>query len=424
MRIGLFTDVYPPFINGVSTSVLMLKKGLEELGHEVYVVTVNNESFSYKKEERVLRIPGVPTGIFDYRLTSIYPIRAIKTIKKWKLDVIHTHTEFGIGSFARLLSKQFNIPLVHTYHTMYEEYVHYITKGYFNSASKKLVEYLTLFLCDKTIDELIVPTKKAKELFKEKYKVKRDVHIIPSGVDTSRFHPENINKKEISKIRKDLGIKRSDFLVLYVGRIAQEKNIDFQINAFKKVIKKMPKARLLIVGDGPDMKDLIELTHNNKLDKNIIFAGRVPWEEVPKYYSLCDVFATSSTTETQGLTVIEAMGAAKPVIAIKDESFEEVMTNDKEGFFFETEKEYVEQLTKLYNDKNLRKRLSESGIKTAAKYSPLTYAKSVYKIYEKVIDKDTNILKKAVHKVKDVLKKGGKDEKDINMQSKDVFNKR
>ncbi len=424
MRIGLFTDVYPPFINGVSTSVLMLKKGLEELGHEVYVVTVNNESFSYKKEERVLRVPGVPTGIFDYRLTSIYPIRAIKTIKKWKLDVIHTHTEFGIGSFARLISKQFNIPLVHTYHTMYEEYVHYITKGYFNSASKKLVEYLTLFLCDKTIDELIVPTKKAKELFKEKYKVKRDVHIIPSGVDTSRFHPKNIDIKESEQIKKDLGIKRSDFLVLYVGRIAQEKNIDFQINAFKKVVKKIPKARLLIVGDGPDMKDLIELTHKNKLDKSVIFAGRAPWEEIPKYYSLCDVFATSSTTETQGLTVIEAMGAAKPVIAIRDESFEGVMTNDKEGFFFETEKEYVEQLTKLYNDKKLRKRLSEAGIKTAAKYSPLTYAKSVYKIYEKVINKDTNIFKKTIHKAEKIFKKGGKNEEDINMQSKDVFNKR
>lgn len=415
MRIGLFTDTYPPFINGVSTSVLMLKNGLEKMGHEVYVVTVNSESFSYKKDERVLRIPGIPTGIFDYRLTSIYPIRAIKTIKNWKLDVIHTHTEFGIGSFARLLSKQLNIPLVHTYHTMYEEYVHYITKGYFNGASKKIVEYLTLFLCDKTIDELIVPTKKAKELFKEKYKVKRDVHIIPSGLDTSRFNPENIDLKETSQIKKDLGIKRGDFVVLYVGRIAKEKNIDFQINAFKKVIKKIPRAKLLIVGDGPDMKDLILLAHKNKLDKNVIFAGRAPWEEIPKYYALCDVFSTSSTSETQGLTVIEAMGAKKPVLAIRDESFEEVMSDEKEGLFFETEKEYVDKLTLLYKDKKLRERLSCEGVKTASKYSPLAYAKNVYKIYEKVINKDTNILKRTFHKVKRVFKKGGKNEENNNM---------
>lgn len=415
MRIGLFTDTYPPFINGVSTSVLMLKDGLEKMGHEVYVVTVNSESFSYKKDERVLRIPGVPIGICDYRLTSIYPIRAIKTIKNWKLDVIHTHTEFGIGSFARLLSKQLNIPLVHTYHTMYEEYVHYITKGYFNGASKKIVEYLTLFLCDKTIDELIVPTKKAKELFKEKYKVKRDVHIIPSGLDTSRFNPENIDLKETSQIKEELGIKRGDFVVLYVGRIAKEKNIDFQINAFKKVIKKIPRAKLLIVGDGPEMKDLILLAHKNKLDKNVIFAGRAPWEEIPKYYALCDVFSTSSTSETQGLTVIEAMGAKKPVLAIRDESFEEVMSDEKEGLFFETEKEYVDKLTLLYKDKKLREILSCEGVKTAAKYSPLAYAKNVYKIYEEVINKDTNILKRTFHKVKRVFKKGGKNEENNNM---------
>ena len=164
MRIGLFTDTYPPFINGVSTSVLMLKQGLEKLGHEVYVVTVNDESFSYKEEDGILKIPSFPIGLMNFRQTGIYPIKAFNIIKKWKLDIIHSHTEFSIGTFARLISKQLNIPLVHTYHTMYEEYIYYITKGYFNSASKKLVEYLTLFLCDKTIDELIVPTEKTNEI--------------------------------------------------------------------------------------------------------------------------------------------------------------------------------------------------------------------------------------------------------------------
>ena len=261
MRIGLFTDTYPPYINGVSTSVLMLKEGLEKMGHEVYVVTVNNESFSYKNEENVLRIPGIPIGIFDYRLTSIYPVRTIKKIKSWNLDVIHTHTEFGIGTFARLLSKQFNIPLVHTYHTMYEEYVYYITKGYFDGASKKLLEYLTLFLCDKTIDELIVPTIKTRDLFKEKYKVKRDVHIIPSGIDVTRFNPKNIDINEVNEIKKDLKIKQADFVMLFVGRIAKEKNIEFLIENFKSVLRKVPKAKLLIVGDGPDMGELINLVH-------------------------------------------------------------------------------------------------------------------------------------------------------------------
>ncbi len=259
MRIGLFTDTYPPFINGVSTSVLMLKQGLEKLGHEVYVVTVNDESFSYKEEDGVLKIPSFPIGLMNFRQSGIYPLKALKIIKKWKLDIIHSHTEFSIGTFARLISKQLNIPLVHTYHTMYEEYIYYITKGYFDSASKKLVEYLTLFLCDKTIDELIVPTEKAKELFKDKYKVKRDVYVIPSGIDTTRFYKENIDKNEIINLKKDLGLKKTDFIVLYVGRIAKEKSIDFLINNFNSVLKQIPKAKMIIVGDGPDIKDLIDL---------------------------------------------------------------------------------------------------------------------------------------------------------------------
>lgn len=407
MRIGLFTDTYPPFINGVSTSVLMLKQGLEKLGHEVYVVTVNDESFSYKEEDGILKIPSFPIGLMNFRQTGIYPIKAFNIIKKWKLDIIHSHTEFSIGTFARLISKQLNIPLVHTYHTMYEEYIYYITKGYFNSASKKLVEYLTLFLCDKTIDELIVPTEKTKELFKDKYKVKRDVYVIPSGIDTTRFYKENIDKNEIINLKKDLGLKKTDFIVLYVGRIAKEKSIDFLINNFNSVLKRIPKAKMIIVGDGPDIKDLIDLTRKKGLENKIIFTGKAPWTDVPKYYSLCDLFVTASKTETQGLTVIEAMGASKPVVAIRDESFELMITDKKDGLFFDDEKSYVDMVYEVYKNKKLRDEISFNARLTADKYSPYNYAKNVLKVYEKVISKDTNVVKKVVHNVKNIFTKSG-----------------
>lgn len=407
MRIGLFTDTYPPFINGVSTSVLMLKQGLEKLGHEVYVVTVNDESFSYKEEDGILKIPSFPIGLMNFRQTGIYPIKAFNIIKKWKLDIIHSHTEFSIGTFARLISKQLNIPLVHTYHTMYEEYIYYITKGYFNSASKKLVEYLTLFLCDKTIDELIVPTEKTKELFKDKYKVKRDVYVIPSGIDTTRFYKENIDKNEIINLKKDLGLKKTDFIVLYVGRIAKEKSIDFLINNFNSVLKRIPKAKMIIVGDGPDIKDLIDLTRKKGIENKIIFTGKAPWTDVPKYYSLCDLFVTASKTETQGLTVIEAMGASKPVVAIRDESFELMITDKKDGLFFDDEKSYVDMIYEVYKNKKLRDEISFNARLTADKYSPYNYAKNVLKVYDKVISKDTNVVKKVVHNVKNIFTKSG-----------------
>ena len=114
MRIGIFTDTYPPYINGVSTSIAMLQHALEKLGHEVYIVTVNPENMKYQFEDdgKIIRIPGVPIGIYDYRLTGIYPIRAIETIKKWNLDIIHSHTEFGIGTFARINNNTTNVYII------------------------------------------------------------------------------------------------------------------------------------------------------------------------------------------------------------------------------------------------------------------------------------------------------------------------
>lgn len=400
MRIGLFSDTYPPFINGVSTSVLMLKQGLEKLGHEVYVVTINSESFCYKEEENILKVPGIPCGIFDYRISGVYPLKALKIIKKWNLDVIHTHTEFSIGTFARLISKQYNIPLVHTYHTMYEEYIYYITKGYFSKASKKLVEYLTLFLCDKLVEELIVPTKKTYDLFKEKYKVKRDVNIIPTGIDVSRFYKENIDKEKVNELRRDLKLSRFNFNILYVGRIAKEKSIDFLINNFKDIVKKIPRAKLIIVGDGPDMKELIDLVDKNKLNRNCLFTGKVPWNEVPLYYMLSSVFVTASKSETQGLTVIEAMAASKPVVAINDESFSLVIESYKDGILFNDDKEYKDAIYKLYKDRKLRNKISLEARKTANNYSDLSYAKKVLEVYKKVINKDSNFIHKIINNIK------------------------
>lgn len=405
MRIGLFTDTYPPFINGVSTSVLMLKQGLEELGHEVFVVTVNSESFSYSKEKNILRLPGIPVGIFDYRVTSLYPIKARSIIKSWNLDVIHTHTEFGVGTFARLLSKQYNIPLVHTYHTMYEEYVYYITKGYFDGASKKLVEYLTLFLCDKTIDELIVPTKKTYDLFKEKYKVKRNVHIIPTGIDIKRFYKENVNLDDVLKLKTKLGLSKKDYIIMYLGRVSKEKNIEFLIDNLKDISKKIPKVKLLIVGDGPDMDYLMKIVHDNKLNNNVVFVGKVPWQEVPKYYHLCDLFVTASKTETQGLTVLEAMASSKIVIAINDESFINVIKDGQDGYIFNNEKEYKNIIYDLYNDKKKSEYISKQARISANNYSLTVYAQRVLEVYKLVLNKDTNILKKISHKIKNQIKK-------------------
>lgn len=388
MRIGLFTDTYPPFINGVSTSVEMLKNALEKKNHEVYLVTVNDSSikYDYDEENRILKIPSIPIGLYDYRLSRIYSLKMINLIKSWNLDVIHSHTELGIGICARLVAKQFNIPLIHTYHTMYKDYTHYVTHGHFDKSSKKIVEYLTKFYCDTTATELIVPTNKTYRLFKENYKFEKNIHIIPTGIEVDRFFKENVNKKEVDRLRKNLNLSKRDTVIIFVGRLAQEKNIEFLLNAEKKIINNHSNIKLLIVGDGPDKEKLEMFSRKLGIEKNVIFTGKVAWDDMPVYYQLANFFATASKTETQGLTVIEAMAAGITPVCIHDEAFLTAITDNLNGFIFDNIDEYVEIILKLEKNKQERAKISGQARIQAEHFSSAQFADNVLVVYNKAIE--------------------------------------
>ncbi len=383
MRIGIFSETYTPYISGLVTSELMLKNALEKNGHEVYVVTANLSSFKYEYDslEKVLKIPGIPTGIYDSRLTSIYPIKAINMIKSWDLDVIHSQTEFAIGTFARLFAKQYNIPIVHTYHTMYEDYIYYITKGHFDKSSKKLLEYLTKFYCDKTITELIVPTKKAYDLFKKKYNVERNIHIIPTGIEVERFYREKISLKDISLLRQRYNLSKKDFVAIFVGRIAEEKNIPFLIRVVKMLKDDYPNFKLVIIGDGPDKDEYMKFTCDMGCDNNIIFTGKVSWDDVPLYYSLGNVFISASQSETQGLTIVEAMASSLPSLCIDDESFRNTVIDGLNGYLFKDEEECCDIIVKVMKDKRLLSSLMTGARNSADKHSSKYFALAVMDVY-------------------------------------------
>lgn len=403
MRVGIFTDTYPPYINGVSTSIKMLEKALRKKGHQVFIVTVNPEDMKYKYEEngRIIRIPGIPIGIYDYRLTGIYPIRVLNKIKKWNLDVIHSHTEFGVGTFARLIAKQYNIPLVHTYHTMYEDYVYYITHGYFDKSSKKLTEYFTKFYCDKTATELIVPSKKTYDLFKDKYKVDRNVHIVPTGIDVGRFYKQKLNKEKIKKLKEKLGLK-NEIVINYVGRIAKEKSVDVLIENHVYLAKKYG-VKLLIVGSGPDLEHFKDLVKKLKIEENVIFTGAVSWEEVPYYYAISDIFTTASVTETQGLTVVEAMASGLPVVCIDDESFKTVVIDGLNGKIFKNKRHYKKVMESLLNNKTQLKIMSKQAKITAESHSLKYYAEKILDVYKCAVKKEEK--KNLFERLKQTLKK-------------------
>ena len=411
MRVGIFTESYPPLVNGVSTSILMLQRALEKQGHEVFIITVSTEKTKkcvLEADGKILRLPSVNIAhLYDYKFTSVYPIKAINIIKKMNLDIIHTNVEFTIGMFARVVSVQLGIPLVHTYHTKWEDYTHYITKNIkvLDKVTKEAVKYLSVFFEDTTATELIVPTKKIYDLFKDKYRVKKNIHIVPTGIETERFYKENFSSKELNKLKRFLTIKRGDFVILTVSRIAKEKSIDKLIINHAKLVKEHPNFKLLIVGDGPDLDELKDLAKELHIEKNVLFTGKVLLNNIPLYYQLGDIFVTASTTETQGLTVLEAASASLPVVAINDESFRNSVINDLNGYLYKTDEEYISYINKIYEDRELYDRLSRQSRILSNDFSSDLFGSKILKVYETAIENYKKENKKISTRLKRMIEK-------------------
>lgn len=405
MRVGIFTESYPPLVNGVSTSILMLQNALEKLGHEVFIVTVSDDKKNYTLEDdgHILRLPSMNlANCYDYKFTSVYPIKAVNMIKKMNLDVIHSNVEFTIGIFARVVSEQLGIPLVHTYHTNWEDYTHYITKNkkILDDICKKLLKYLVVFFEDKTVTELIVPSNKIYNIFKDKYKFTKNIHIIQTGIETSKFYKENFSSKDINNLKKKYGIKKKDFVIMTVSRLAKEKSVDRLINNQKELLKRYPNMKLLIVGDGPDIDKLKMQVCSLNISKNVIFTGKVTLEEIPIYYQLGDVFVTASKSETQGLTVVEAISSSLPIVAVKDDSFISSVIDDFNGYVFTSDEKYIESILKLYENNDIYNRLSNQSRILSSDFSSEYFALKVLKVYETAIENYKKDNKKVINRIK------------------------
>ena len=388
MKIGIFTDAYEPHISGVTTSIKMLKTALEKMHHEVYIVTANldNNKFIYDEKNKIIYLPGIKTGIYETKLTGIYSKKAMKIIKEWNLDVIHSQTEFGVGYFSRIVAKKLNLPIVHTYHTLYEDYVHYVTHGHFDNFAKKLAIKITKYYCEKRCDELIVPTDKIKDLFINKYNIIKQVNVIPTGIDIDKFKITPSMKKNIQTIKNKYKIKDTDFVIGSVGRIAPEKSFDKLLYNIKDMIKVNTNIKVLLVGGGPDLDNLKELTKKLNLENYVIFTDKIDYDLVPTYFNIFNVVVSFSKTETQGLTIIEGLAASKPTLCIEDDSFRAMIEPNYNGYLFKNDTEFKDYIFKLMNDQKLYKDMSTNARNSTYKYSKEVFAADILKVYHKVIE--------------------------------------
>ncbi len=382
MKIGIFTDTYYPQVNGVVSSVCTLEKELTALGHDVYIFTVANSAVPRSKiDKNVYRLPSMPLFfVKPHRLAFHYSPRLLFKMRKLRLDIVHTQTEFALGFFGKLVARVFKLPLVHTYHTMYEDYVHYIGNGHF--ITPKLAQRFSRFFCNHS-NAVIAPAEKTQVCLLE-YGVKKPIHIIPTGIDFSPFSSDKYSTEDILETKKELGLNPDDPVVLFVGRLAKEKSIEVLINQMPALLEMLPNCKLVIIGDGPIRATLESLAQELGVSDSVIFAGQKPWEYIGKYYAVGDVFTTASTSETQGLTYIEAMAAKIPVVAKRDQSVKDIITDGETGLYFDEPEELPKKLFTALTDKVLVEKIIKQGYSCIQPLSAEAFGQNLIKLYEAV----------------------------------------
>ncbi len=400
MNIAIITDTYFPDINGVASSIYTLAVALRKRGHRVYVfVTSENNSPVVRrvgKNPPVFRIPSFPTiFVRPYRTTMPYSFRLVQILKRLKIDIIHTQTEFSMGLIGLSSSMTLHLPIVHTYHTMLEDYTHYILGGKVTKIiTPNSARWFSKKFCNVPTG-LIVPTEKVKNALRG-YGVTKPIYVIPTGIDVSPFNRSNFKEEEIAELKKKFGIRDDEKILLSLGRVAYEKSIDKIIDQIPGIRNKLPNVRVLIVGDGPALNDLKAQAEKLGVSDKVIFAGAAPYAEIGKYYQLGDAFISCSTSETQGLTYYEAMAAGLPVIARKDDAVNELFKDGENARLFRDEKEIPDIVSDIFRDSATAERYSANAEKTVGSFSAETFAGRVEEAYMNAISR--HVREKAIRR--------------------------
>lgn len=382
MNIGLFTDTYYPQINGVAASVFMLKENLEKMGHTVYVFTTTDPE-APEGELHVYRLPSIPFA-GARRIGIFYHPGIARKIRALRLDLIHTHTEFSLGIFGRKTAKELGIPTIHTMHTIYEHYTHYIAKtDTLDHAAKTLARKLSRHFCN-TADAVIAPTEKVEEMLRT-YGVGNRIAVIPTGINLEKFAPTRYSSGEIAAVKAEYGLMDTDKVLLYIGRISKEKNLVEILQGLQEYLPRHPNVKFLLVGDGPDRKNIQSLTHSLGMECQVMFAGEKPWERIGLYYQLGDVFISASQSETQGLTFIEALAAGLPLIARADPCLDHVLDDGVNGFAFTDKSGFLSALEAALSNDTILQNMSKAAIRSAETFTAEAFARSVEGVYKETL---------------------------------------
>lgn len=386
MNIGIFTDCYFPQINGVVSSVMTLRDELVKRGHHVTIITVKVPGHVDTTPD-IIRIQSIPFSKWnEFRIGVPVYVSIYRKIKALKLDLIHTHTEVSVGMVGRIMARRLNIPVIHTYHTMYEDYTHYvmpfkikrgewIAKRFMITASKHYI--------NKT-DGVIAPSNKTKNALL-RYGIKNEIFILPTGIKLEQFPQYAKDDPKIAAMKRELGLTGDEHVILLLGRMSIEKNMQMVIGQARTIQERVPNVRILIVGEGPYRSDLESLSHKLAVEDVCQFVGRVPWEDVGYYYAMADLFISASKTETQGLTIFEAIASRVPVVVYDDENITEYVEQNVSGRLFKDEAELVRSIEYMLTNPEVKNQMVEEAYKRIERVSCDQFGENALRIYKHVI---------------------------------------
>lgn len=384
MKILITTDWYKPVINGVVTSVINLKSELEKLGHEVRVLTLSPDGYQHFENDtyylKSFRVKIYPQARGTYNFHSRY----LPEILDWHPDIVHSQCEWMSFIFAKYIAFKLNIPIVHTYHTIYEDYTHYILR------SKRISKTLVLFGSNHAINAtnyVIAPTNKARDLLLS-YGIDNPIITIPTGINLN-IYKERISEERRNELLSFYGITPDKTVLVNIGRLAVEKNIEELIDNIKLLVESNPEIVLLIVGGGPYENTLKEIVSNMNLEKHIIFTGMISPDLVHEYFQLGKFFICASQSEAQGLTYIESLASGVPILCRYDDCLENVLKDGYNGFYFDNSNDFISKLLENINNKDKYKLLCKNAELSAQSYSKETFANRVENVYNSALNNFT-----------------------------------
>ncbi|MBU1077709.1 MAG: glycosyltransferase [Spirochaetes bacterium] len=382
MNILLVSDTYKPQINGLVTALEIQRRSLKLKLNNITLLVPKLKKY---KDKDIFTIPVLPNPLFsEYKIPSLFSLKNLYKIRKLKIDIIHTHTPFQLGTYAIMLSRILKIPIVHTYHTYFEEYMHYVKIP--KKPGKIIVQLYSKWYCNQ-MDHVIAPSSFMKKVL-QSYNIESDISVVPSGYDLAAF-----KIKKSMDWRKKLRIPEKAKVLLYVGRIAKEKNLYFLIDVFKKLFVSITKQAkhnnlyMILTGSGPEFQPLLKYIKKNNLSRYIKMTGFVEYKKIHGIYKTGDLFVFPSKTETQGLVLIEAMLNNLPIISFYERGTKAVLPVKKSLGISPVKRDtdFIKELTFYLKEDFSRSELVKNISNYVKKFDNRIIINDLILLYKKII---------------------------------------